>query len=247
MGEPARYMFDGVFALAQADELEPPRFEEAELQQAARSAREEGFAAGHAAGRAETLARVEQQLANACDKLFDTLPGLIETADIHRTMTEDSAINISVQMARKLSRALVARYPLVEVVDLFRQAVEEVRAVPHVVLRVHETLADPLSDRIEKLARETGIQGRVIVMGDPDIVPGDARLEWADGGMVRNTAELEAQVDEAVKRFALRRPQMRPGQNEPMPDAMSGAGAEPAIHPADPATALPNPAPGEET
>ena len=223
MGAPARYMFDEVFALAQAGEPEPPRFEEAELRQAAHEARQEGYAAGEAAGRADALARIEHQLANACDRLFDTLPGLIAASDAHRAMTEDAAVDIGVQMASKLSRALVARYPLVEIVDLFRQAIDEIRAVPHVVLRVNDTLADPLSERIGKLARETGVEGRVIVMGDPDIVPGDARLEWADGGMVRDTAELEASLEEAVKRFALRRPQMRPGSADTMPDTDSGA------------------------
>ncbi|MCB1473051.1 MAG: flagellar assembly protein FliH [Rhodobiaceae bacterium] len=223
MGQPARYMFDEVFALAKVGEPEPPRFEQEELDRAAERARQEGFTAGEAAGRAAALARIEHQLANACDRLFDTLPGLIAAADGHRRIAEDAAIDVGVQMARKLARALVARYPLVEVVDLFRQAVDEVRAVPHVVLRVHESLTEPLSERIAKLARETGVEGRVIVMGDPDIVPGDARLEWADGGMVRDTAELEARVEDAVKRFALRRPQMRPGHPEPMPDAVSGA------------------------
>lgn len=232
MGEPARYMFDEVFAIAQAGEPEPPRFEEAELRQAAHEARQEGYAAGEAAGRADALARVEHQLANACDRLFDTLPGLIAASDAHRGMTEDAAVDVGVQMARKLARALVARYPLVEIVDLFRQAIDEIRAVPHVVLRVNDALADPLSERIDRLARETGVEGRVIVMGDPDVVPGDARLEWADGGMVRDMAELEANLEDAVKRFALRRPQMRPGSADEMPDDISGArGEAPAAKP----------------
>lgn len=141
-------------------------------------------------------------------------------------MTEDAAIDVGVQMARKLARALVARYPLVEIVDLFRQAIDEVRSVPHIVLRVNDTLAEPLSERIDKLARETGVEGRVIVMGDPDIIPGDARLEWADGGIVRDSAELDAQLEASVKRFALRRPQLRPGRPEPMPDAVSGGPAD---------------------
>ena len=77
MGEPARYMFDEVFALAQVGEPEPPRFEEAEVQQATHEARQEGYTAGEAAGRADALARIEHQMATACDRLFDTLPGLI--------------------------------------------------------------------------------------------------------------------------------------------------------------------------
>ncbi|MFN0264553.1 flagellar assembly protein FliH [Tepidamorphus sp. 3E244] len=222
MAKPAPYMFDEVFAIAQTGEPEPERYEEEDLKKAAHDARQEGYAAGEAAGRAAATARIENQLAKACDRLFDTLPGLIAASDAHRHMAEDAAVDVGVQMARKLSRALVARYPLVEIVDLFRQAIDEVRTIPHIVLRVHESLSEPLSERVDKLARETGVQGRIVVLGDPDIIPGDARLEWADGGMVRDSAELEASIEDAVKRFALRRPQARPGRPEPMADDVSG-------------------------
>lgn len=50
MGKPARYMFDEVFSIAQADEPEPPRIEEDDLKRAVHEARQEGYAAGEAAG-----------------------------------------------------------------------------------------------------------------------------------------------------------------------------------------------------
>jgi flagellar assembly protein FliH len=38
-------------------------------------------------------------------------------------------------------------------------------------------------------------------MGEADIAPGDCRLEWADGGMVRDRAATEALISEAVARY----------------------------------------------
>ncbi len=219
MAEPARYQFDSVFSLAHAREAEPKRYEEPELQAAVEAARQEGIAAGRAAA----IAEADQQAAIACGKIVEALPALMAAAEDKVRDSETAIVDIAVLTARKLSRALVARYPLVEIVDLFRQSVEEIRSVPHVALRVHESLAEPLSQRIDGLTRETGIEGRVIVLGDPDIVPGDARLEWADGGMVREAATLEAEIEEAVKRFALRQPQQRPGHDAPMSDTESGA------------------------
>jgi flagellar assembly protein FliH len=37
-----------------------------------------------------------------------------------------------------------------------------------------------------------------VVIGEPEIVPGDGRIEWADGGVVREQAQIEAAVDGAL-------------------------------------------------
>ena len=39
-----------------------------------------------------------------------------------------------------------------------------------------------------------------VVMGDDKIAPGDCRLEWADGGMIRDSSATAALIDEANKR-----------------------------------------------
>lgn len=48
------------------------------------------------------------------------------------------------------------------------------------------------------LARERGYEGRLVVLGDPDMQAGDARIEWADGGIVRERARIEAAVADAL-------------------------------------------------
>ena len=40
-----------------------------------------------------------------------------------------------------------------------------------------------------------------MVLGEPDIRVGDARIEWADGGAVRDSAALERVLDEVVRRY----------------------------------------------
>ncbi len=45
---------------------------------------------------------------------------------------------------------------------------------------------------LKRLARERGFEGRIVVLGEPDIALGDARLEWADGGIVRERRRFEA-------------------------------------------------------
>ena len=41
-------------------------------------------------------------------------------------------------------------------------------------------------------------EGRLVVLAEPDIALGDCRIEWADGGVKRDSAAAEAAISEAV-------------------------------------------------
>ena len=47
----------------------------------------------------------------------------------------------------------------------------------------------------------SGFGGRLVVMGDPEIAPGDCRLEWVDGGVVRDRAAIAAEIDERIAAY----------------------------------------------
>jgi flagellar assembly protein FliH len=44
-----------------------------------------------------------------------------------------------------------------------------------------------------------------VVLGEADIALGDCRLEWADGGVVRDRAAAATLIDEAVARYVAAR------------------------------------------
>ena len=66
-------------------------------------------------------------------------------------------------------------------------------------------LAPALADRIrpdaEKLAHAQGFAGRLIVMGEPDFAGADCRIEWADGGVARDRASIETEIDTRLSRY----------------------------------------------
>src|SRR3569833_2133214 len=47
----------------------------------------------------------------------------------------------------------------------------------------------------------SGFTGRLVVLGDPDRTDGDARLEWVDGGIARDRATLETEIDRRVAAY----------------------------------------------
>jgi len=101
----------------------------------------------------------------------------------------------------KLAPALMAREPFIEVsalaINCFRQLVE----TPHVVVRVHDSLHAVAREKLEQLVRECGLESRLVVLAEPEIAPGDCRIEWADGGITRDSAATEQAIDDAVARY----------------------------------------------
>jgi flagellar assembly protein FliH len=68
------------------------------------------------------------------------------------------------------------------------------------VLRVNDALVEPVDALMRRMARERGFEGRLVILGEPDLAPGDVRLEWADGGIVRDQARIERAVGDALRR-----------------------------------------------
>ena len=49
--------------------------------------------------------------------------------------------------------------------------------------------------------KTSGFAGRLIVMGDPEIRLGDGRIEWADGGLVRDIGAISGEIDKRISAY----------------------------------------------
>ena len=71
-------------------------------------------------------------------------------------------------------------------------------------VRVHASAAYEVREwdtRIELLAAQAGFEGRLVILAEPAIATGDCRIEWADGGVVLDSAAIEAKISELVGRY----------------------------------------------
>jgi flagellar assembly protein FliH len=87
--------------------------------------------------------------------------------------------------------------------DCFRHLV----STPHLVVRINDQLYDAARERIEAMAKQSGFQGRLVILAEPDIATGDCKIEWADGGVVLERAAIEAKINELVGRYMASRNQ----------------------------------------
>ncbi|MGP9820151.1 FliH/SctL family protein [Salinarimonas sp. NSM] len=163
---------------------------EAALAQAEARGHARGLAEGRAAAQAEADATQRETLA----RIAEASRALLADADARGRALETEAIAFAETLARTLAGAALDRFPLDTIMEAAREAFAHLRGVPHLVVRVEESLVDDVERMIKGLARERGFEGRLVVIGEADIARGDARFEWADGGVVRDGAALAAEI-----------------------------------------------------
>lgn len=228
MAEPLKFKFDTFFGTPhpKADKaLVAPNYSEQELQQAKKEAFDEGLAQG----RSETMNSVEQQIAESLSKLAEKADDLdvLQKGEFERIRGE--AAELAHEIASKLAPALTARMPLSEIRVLLEECLSHLNETPHIVVRVATELADSMREQADELAEERGFSGKIMIMSEPDMAPGDCRIEWADGGIERNADSLREKIGRAIQRHvdAMMKtgsPQEGKAMHAPVPEHLNSEG-----------------------
>jgi flagellar assembly protein FliH len=158
------------------------------------AAEQRGLARGTAEGRRAAEADHGARLAAALDSLAAAAEQLLSGADRHRAEVEADAVAFALALGRKLAGEALEAQPLAPIAEAASAAFQHLRGVPHLVVRVNDALVEPVAKLVRQLAADRGFEGRLVVLGEPDIAPSDVRLEWADGGLVRE----QSRIDDAV-------------------------------------------------
>jgi flagellar assembly protein FliH len=198
----SKFLFDTDFsATDEAARLAPRpdarRFSAVEMDAAKAAAHAEGVAAG----RAEAEQKIARRVADACAAIGVRLGELISVcAQQHETQTRE-AVAAATEIVRRLLPSLCKREAVGEIEALIRDCLSRLHDEPRLVVRVADELLDPIRQHVDQLTAAAGYTGRVILFADPAIKPGDARVEWADGGAERDSAAIWREIDSAIQRF----------------------------------------------
>lgn len=159
------------------------------------------FADGHAAGINDTANEAAQRTAASLEAISARLGEILRQADKSRETSLRTAVAAATAMTRKLLPALARREAINEIEELVRDCLGRMHDEPKIVLRLHESLVETFRARIDATAEAAGFSGRVVVVADPKQSPADARVEWADGGVERNTQQVWQEIEAIIERF----------------------------------------------
>jgi flagellar assembly protein FliH len=199
MTAPAKFMFDMDFSAP--DKTREKAATQAEIAQKVAAAEARAHRDGFAAGQREAKAESDRRAALALEEINVAIKNIASRfAGIENRM-ETEAVDVAVAVARKLCNELIAGEPLAEITGLIRECFSHLVSTPHLVVRINDALYEGARERIEKLAKQSGFEGRLVILAEPTIANGDCKIEWADGGVVLERTAIEAKINELVGRY----------------------------------------------
>lgn len=226
MAQPARYLFDLDLAeelghvirhvQPEAEEKAPPpvpSIPEDLVAQLIADAKQEAFAEGVAQGERNAADTTAATIAALGSTLATQVEPFAQALDEAILRHQSEAATLAMTVGKKLALHLIARYPTVELEALIAECLEGLGEVPHLVVRCHPELADAIRESATAHINTTGFAGRLVIMGDDNVRLGDGRMEWVNGGVVRDIAATSSQMDRQISDYLAAR-QRNPNAKE---------------------------------
>ena len=205
MAAPAKFMFDMDFAAPDKAREKPPTA--ADIAQKVATAEATAYRDGFDAAQREAKVESDRRAALALEEIGIAIKGIASRFAGIETRMETEAVDVAVAVARKLCSELIAAEPLGEITGLVKDCFSHLVSTPHLVVRISDSLYEDARERIEKLSKQSGFEGRLVILAEPSIPTGDCKIEWADGGVVLERAAIEAKINELVGRYMASRGQ----------------------------------------
>jgi flagellar assembly protein FliH len=198
MGAPTKFLFDVDFArgaerkqtLALADHM-------LKIAEAEKAAHDRGYAAAQADAKVES----DRRITTALERVAAAIAASNSALRAIETRLECEAVEVAVAVGRKLAPALLAHEPFAEIAALASECFRQLVATPHIAVRVNDALYSTTQEKLGDIVRTRGFEGRLVVLAESDIAPGDCRIEWADGGVNRDSAAADAEISKAVSGY----------------------------------------------
>lgn len=160
-----------------------------------------GLSEGREEAKIAAIASLEARIADALGVAVTQMGSLFKAQEKAHQAAANEATQIALVIARKALPRMAAKHGLEEIEALVSDTLESVLDEPRIVVRVTDALFDPLQKRIADITAGLAFQGQVVLIADAALAAGDCRLEWADGGAERNSAQFWKDIDATLTRL----------------------------------------------
>lgn len=173
-----------------------PTFSEEEVEQA----RQEGFEAGKIEGLAATTEELTKHIAASLAGIDQKLTQAFQTQTAANAELHRAALAVGVGIARKMFPALAERNAFDEVERVVLSVFDKIIEEPRITFSVHPGVITEIEKRISEISVSKGYEGLVTVHIDETLAASDCKVEWANGGIERDTHEMWRDINRIIVR-----------------------------------------------
>lgn len=172
---------------AERRRLERACYTPEDLEAAMVRARQEGFDAGRRVGKAEAEATAaesdQRRQSEAVEAVATHVDDLMRGMDRHVATLERQVLTFVLAVFEKIFPEVMSGRGAARAEAEAQSALELALGTSSLQIFLPPEEREGMGQRLELAARELGHEGRVEVLGDPSLKPGDARIEWDNGFM----------------------------------------------------------------
>jgi flagellar assembly protein FliH len=196
--QPRKFMFDRSFDDAaivhRAQERKPVVLKPEQYDALKQESFDAGFAEGQKAGKDAQTAHLDATVAKIDASMGILIKSIAALAEEQQLHTRQLALSI----VKKMLPQFAARNGMQEIEALLNDSIREMAREPRLVVRVQESEFDAVNERVQAIATQRAYSGKVIVLADAEIQAGDCRIEWADGGVERNSHSTMQSIEQTL-------------------------------------------------
>ena len=180
----------------QEPEIIVPTFSEEEVE----IARQQGYEAGKEEGLAATTEILTKQINETLIKIDEKLIPAFQKQDSMNHEISRAAHSLAISICKKMMPAMAKQNSFGEVEKVIEEVFSKALEVPRITIVVHADMVEAIELRLKELAEEREFKGRIHVKANKATESSDCRVDWANGGIERNTNELWANITSILNR-----------------------------------------------
>jgi len=151
-------------------------------------------------GRESETARAANIASDALTQIAQTTHALTDALNTQALLNKKAAFDLALTAAKKIAGSALSAFPTAEIEATVEECLAELSDDSQLVVAVPDTLQDVVTDKIQTIAEQQNFAGRIRVTGAGELPPYDCKVEWGDGGLERQTQQIEDRVAEIVSR-----------------------------------------------
>ena len=196
----ARAVAEEILEAVEEQEPEPEEVAPSFTEEDMAAAKEMAYADGRKQGTTEALNSVEAKTAETLTSVGEKLGNFVIEQQASQEELRNDAVQLCAALVRKLLPSLADQQAFEDVAAMTTEVVQGLLREARIMVRVNESLAAMLKERLSAHLTELGYEGVLKVTGDENVAMGDCTIEWSDGSAVRSMADLITELDRIVAR-----------------------------------------------
>ncbi len=165
------------------------------------AAKHEAFQRGQAQGMEDAKAAIETVLVSLVERTLQGAQILLQNESQREQLMLETALRTTMTTIKKFWPQILQTNALEVLEKTLRETIANNPDETRMVLRVHDSLLDEVVKRLPQIKEQEAFNGKLIVIADETIHPGDCKIEWADGGLERLGNSLSQRLDDAMTRL----------------------------------------------